>query len=166
MKRITKFNFIICCFAISLFVACKNNTPEAATTESQVPGDTVKVTDSPDRFQAIGIDDPKIVNDFVANVKKALENKDKAALAAMCTFPLLVNEQAGKDKAKHSEIADAAAFEKQFDQIFSAKAITAILAQPNSDLFANYQGLMFGNGEAWAQYDADSKTLKIFSVNL
>lgn len=163
MKPIPKFNCLIACFAISLFVACRNNAPEAAdsaATESHVAGDTVKVTDSPDRFQAIGIDDPKIVNDFVASVKKALQNKDKAALAAMCTFPLRVNTG-----SKHSEIADVAAFEKQFDKIFSAKAITTILSQPNSDLFANYQGLMLGNGEAWAQYYADTKMLKIFSVN-
>jgi hypothetical protein len=162
MKRISKFNFLICCFALSVFVACRNNTPEAAATESHIPGDTVKITDTPERFQVIGIDDPKIVNDFVQNVKMALESKDKTALAAMCIFPLRVNAHQG---GKHTEIANAAAFEQQFDKIFPQKSVTAILSQPNSDLFANYQGLMLGNGQAWAQYDADTKMLKIFSVN-
>jgi hypothetical protein len=166
MNSTTKFNFLICFFAIVFFAACGNKNPESETTESHIPGDTIKVTDSPERFAVIGISDPKIVNNFVEKVKTALQNNDAAALGAMCIFPLNLNQQDGAAKSKHKEIKDAAEFATDFSKIFSPAMKSAIINQPNSDLFANYQGLMLGNGEVWAQYDAETNALKIFAINV
>ena len=162
----TKFNFIICFFAAAFFSACGNDIPKTETLESHIPGDTIKVADSPERFEVIGISDPKIVNDFVENVKTALQKNDATALSTMCIFPLRLNYQDGATKSKHTDVKDANDFVNSFDKIFTPAMKSAILNQPNSDLFANYQGLMLGNGEVWAQYDAETNALKIFSVNV
>jgi hypothetical protein len=119
MNSTTKFNFLICFFAIAFFSACRNNTRAPEASESHIPGDTIKVTDSPERFAVIGINDPKIVNDFVEKVKTALQNNNAAALGAMCIFPLNLNTQNGAAKSKHTEVKDAAEFVKDFSKIFS-----------------------------------------------
>ena len=173
MKQTPNFTlclcFCLCATAISFFSACRNNSPQAdldATTATGLAGDTVKAAVDAERFANIGVSDPKVVTDFVDNLKAILEKNDKAALAALCTFPLRINAQNGAAKSKHSEIKDAAQLTAEYDKIFTTELKTAIIAQPNSDLFCNYQGLMLGtSGQAWAQYDADTKAIKLFVLN-
>ena len=168
-----KFLNLCCCFAaITFWAACGGNDRNTQanldhTTETGLAGDTVKVAAGADRFAAIGVSDPKIVTDFVDAVKTALDKNDKAAFAALCTFPLRINAQNGETKSKHSDVKNAAQLQTEYDKIFTPELKTAIIAQPNADLFCNYQGLMLGtSGQAWAQYDADANSLKIFSVNV
>jgi hypothetical protein len=162
-------NLVLCFIAVVFFCACRNNSPQAdldATTETGLAGDTVKISAGANRFEGIGVSEPKIVEDFVNHLKTVLEKDDKAALAAICTFPFRVNTQNGAAKSKHSEIKDAAQLMAEYDKIFTPELKTAIIAHPNSDLFCNYQGLMLGkSGQAWAQYDTETKTLKVFVVN-
>ena len=39
---------------------------------------------------------------------------------------------------------------KDFDLVFQKSVVTEVLAQDPTQLFHNYQGVMFGNGAVWA----------------
>jgi hypothetical protein len=155
------------------FFGCQSDavtTTDATATDSlvsHIPGDTVMLSADKDRFAAIGVQDPTIVEHFVRDLKTALQHDDVPAIANMCIFPLRLNLRSGATKSRHETVNSVADFQKNYNTIFTASAKTAIINQESSDLFANYQGLKIGDtGEAWAQYDVNTQSLKIFSINV
>lgn len=77
-----------------------------------------------------------------------------AALAA----PTLVAAQSNAD-------VDAAQFLAAYDKIVTAKVRNAITAQRYATLFANWQGVMIGDGEVWFSGVGDGNTVRITAIN-
>lgn len=77
-------------------------------------------------------------------IQKAAADGDKAGFAKWVEYPLGV-----KIDGKDVTIEDAATFEKDYDLILTDEIKTAIAVQKWQDLFANYKGVMFGNGQVW-----------------
>ena len=77
-------------------------------------------------------------------IHKAVTDDDKAGFAAWVSYPIALT--AG---GKELTIKDPAEFEKHYDAILTDEIKTAITEQKWSDLFVNYKGIMYGNGQVW-----------------
>ena len=76
--------------------------------------------------------------------QSAVAGKDRAAVAALVDYPFTAHIDGGTMK-----IADAAAFVARYEDIVTPEIADVIAGQAYADLFVNYKGVMFGNGEAW-----------------
>lgn len=165
----TKQTFFFLFVAALFFTACRNNNSEHVideTTETGKPGDTVQIVNTPDKFESMGVEDDKKVYTFVRRFKNALKRADTKAVAAMTTFPLRLNMQAGRKKSKHVFVKDEAELSEKYADIFTADLITQVINQDTTTLFANYQGLMLGDsGAMWAGLDSTG-AIKLFSINV
>jgi hypothetical protein len=81
---------------------------------------------------------------FFKALKQAVASGDKAALAAMSDFPITVAVGSGT-----LTLSDREAFEQHY-RAFMTPALAQRVAETRFDeLFANYQGVMLGNGAIW-----------------
>lgn len=69
---------------------------------------------------------------------------DRAAVAGLMRYPVRVTI-AGKNQ----KVADAAAFQRDYDKIVTPALATLIAEQKFDTLFVNWQGVMLGQGEVW-----------------
>lgn len=76
--------------------------------------------------------------------RKAVATRDAAAVAALVAYPLRV-----KLGGRAATIRDNHDFVVHYDAIVTPAMAAAIGRQRYGALFVNYQGVMFGNGEAW-----------------
>ncbi|WP_163268858.1 hypothetical protein [Chelativorans alearense] len=102
---------------------------------------------------------------FFEKLKKAVAENDKQAVASMVEYPFKARIN---DKAV--TIKDAAHFETDYDKVFTAKVKEAVSKQAYATLFANWQGVMIGDGEVWfngiCNDDAcERQTVRIIAVN-
>ena len=96
---------------------------------------------------------------FLAELKTAVQAVDKRKVAAMVKYPLRVNTGEG-----HKTIQSASKFLTEYDRLFTASVRKAITAQTPECLFANWQGVMIGNGEVWFSEQRDG-SMKIHALN-
>jgi hypothetical protein len=87
---------------------------------------------------------------FLRRLQLAVKTRDADAVASLTIFPLTVRGKPGPANA--SELTQHSA------EIFNEKVRAAVLGQTVDSLFANWRGLMIGNGDVWASAlcDADS----------
>jgi len=109
-------------------------------------------------YGVAGIDDPQQVTAFVADLQRAVREGDKAAIAALVDYPLKARVE-GKTRT----IKDKAAFIKDYNAIMTMAVQAAVADQNPAALFANSQGLMFGNGQVWIGLTEDG--LRIIAIN-
>lgn len=69
---------------------------------------------------------------------------DRAAVAGLMRYPVRVTI-AGKNQ----KVADAAAFQRDYDKIVTPALAKLIAEQKFDTLFVNWQGVMLGQGEVW-----------------
>jgi hypothetical protein len=81
---------------------------------------------------------------FFTRLKKAVATANSLALAAMADFPLTVAVGTGT-----VSLADASAFEQRYDDFMTPPLVALVGRTKFADLFANYQGVMIGNGAIW-----------------
>jgi hypothetical protein len=81
---------------------------------------------------------------FFDRLKKAVGAGDKAAVASMVDYPFQarINDKAVKIRDRKHFVAD-------YDQIVTGKVKAALARQTYATLFANWQGVMIGDGEVW-----------------
>ena len=77
-------------------------------------------------------------------IQKAVADDDKAGFAAWVSYPIALTAD-----GEEMTIADAAQVEEHYDNILTDEIKAAIIDQKWADLFVNYQGIMFGNGQVW-----------------
>lgn len=97
---------------------------------------------------------------FFDNLKKAVAAGDKAAVAAMIEYPFQV-----RIGGKSLKIRDAAHFIADYDQVITAKVKHALQGQTYETLFANWQGVMVGQGEIWFSGVGDADVIKVTVIN-
>lgn len=93
--------------------------------------------------------------------QKAVAAKDAAAVAALVAYPLRV-----KLGGKAVTIRDARDFVARYAIIVTPALAVAIGRQRYGALFVNYQGVMFGNGEAWINGICRDASCKRFDVKV
>lgn len=96
------------------------------------------------QFEGAGIGNDSIVVAFLHSLQKGVAANDSSAVAGLINYPLRVNAPSGTYMVK-----SRAAFLGRYRQIFTPKVRDAIRAQVADSLFANWQGVMIGNGEVW-----------------
>ena len=82
---------------------------------------------------------------FHNRLVEAVGRDDRAALANMAHYPLRQNHN-GVATEYHSQ----ADFIENYPLIFTEAVRAAVLGQDFAELFANYKGIMYGQGELWA----------------
>jgi hypothetical protein len=82
--------------------------------------------------------------EFLASLKSAVKAQDTRKVAGMVHYPLLVNMPKSRKKIKTTAQLIA-----EYDRLFTTSIRTAIEEQTPACLFANWQGVMIGNGEIW-----------------
>lgn len=104
--------------------------------------------------------DHKPYREFFAHFQKAIAANDKAAVAALIDYPFQA-----RIKGKSAKLRDAAHFIADYDLIVTAKVRQAVAAQSYANLFANWQGVMIGDGEVWFSGVGDNNVVKITAIN-
>ncbi|SFJ42406.1 hypothetical protein [Aerobium aerolatum] len=97
---------------------------------------------------------------FFDNLKKAVAAGDKSAVAAVIEYPFQV-----RIGGKSLKIRDAAHFIADYDQVITAKVKHALQGQTYETLFANWQGVMVGEGEIWFSGVGDADVIKVTAIN-
>jgi hypothetical protein len=96
---------------------------------------------------------------FLSELQKTVKAEDKAKVAAMISYPLLVIHG-----SRRTRIKTKAEFLGQYEAIFDAHVRQTIAQQSAKCLFGNYQGAMIGDGEVWFR-EQPNRTMKIVTVN-
>jgi hypothetical protein len=108
------------------------------------------VADAPDDHAAVNaaidaaLGDHAKYEQLISAFQSAVAGHDPAAVAALVAYPFIAYID-----GKAVGIADADAFVAHYDAILTPAVARAITAQKYSELFVNYKGVMFGNGQAW-----------------
>jgi hypothetical protein len=90
---------------------------------------------------------------FFTDLQKQLKAGEKKAAAELMQYPLRVNGAKGAVLA----INDKASFVKNFDRIFPASTIAAVLKEDPRDVAASSHGLMLGRGVLWGDVDKGNR---------
>jgi hypothetical protein len=106
-----------------------------------------------------GISDPAHVTQFIARLKQSVATDNRAAVAAMVSYPLKVNG-AGERSVTYR---NAAVLSANYAQVFTPEVKAAVAAAKAEDLFSRDQGIMIGNGEIWMNERGGA--MKIITVN-
>ena len=96
-------------------------------------------------LEVAGFNEKESFLKFFPLLKEAVKTKDPKKISPFMLYPFKVN---GKTTIK---IKDAQEFEAKFKTLFTEKIIAVISNQTIEDLFCQYQGVMFGDGEVWVQ---------------
>lgn len=78
------------------------------------------------------------------DLQRSVAAKDVDAVAALMRYPLLVHVG-----GKKRQVADAATFKREYQQIITPDIAKAIAAQTFDGLFVNWEGAMIGKGQVW-----------------
>jgi hypothetical protein len=95
---------------------------------------------------------------FFTDLKAAVADDDAAALAQMISYPISMEIE-----GESTEIAEDTSFVADFDKIFTPDVKDAVASQSYETLFANWQGVMIGDGEVWFSIVDDA--VKIIAIN-
>ena len=96
---------------------------------------------------------------LLTSLQKSVAAHDAAAVAALVRYPITI-----KIKGHGTTIRTPQQFIASYDQIFTPAIAKAVTAQKYADLFVNYKGVMFGNGQVWLNsicQDPKDKSCKV-----
>jgi hypothetical protein len=98
-------------------------------------------------------------SDFLAGLQRAVTANDRDAVAALVHYPLRVNGVKGV-----RWVSSRRDFERHYPAILTPRVRAAIARQRGVCLFANWQGVMIGDGEVWFSREAGG--MRIITVNV
>lgn len=131
---------LIICLPILLAGCGSANQPA----ESSTAASTTPVSNPENPLEVAGVTDYAAFKEQFLAFQDAVARDDRELAATFALYPIRVN--LGKVAVN---VADAEAFVKQYDRILTEDVRKALAAQDVSALFANYKGIMVGNGEIW-----------------
>ncbi len=97
----------------------------------------------------------------IVALQRAVAAEDAAAVAALVEYPISVQVD-GKDRT----IKDPAGFIDAYGKFMTPEIRQAIVGTDYKDLFVNYKGVMFGNGQAWINGICKDDRCESFEVKL
>lgn len=97
---------------------------------------------------------------FLETLQKAVAADDRKAVAAMIDYPFQarINDKATK-------LRDSAHFITDYEKIMTPKVKQAVAKQTYATLFANWQGVMIGDGEVWFSGIGNTEKIKVTAIN-
>jgi len=95
----------------------------------------------------------------IASLQRSVAAHDAATVAGLVSYPIRVTL-----KGKPTTVASAKDFIARYDQIMTPDIAAAVTGQRYDDLFVNYKGVMFGNGQVWLNGICRDKACKTFDV--
>lgn len=98
--------------------------------------------------------------DFLGALQRAVAADDRQAVAAMVDYPFHA-----RIAGKAASIKDASHFVDAYYHIVTAKVKHAIAEQRYAKLFANWQGVMIGDGEVWFSLVGKPGAVRITAIN-
>ena len=98
-------------------------------------------------------------SEFLATLQRAVAANDRHAVAMLAHYPLRVNGVKGLKEA-----ASPRDFERRYSAILTPHVRAAIMEQQGACLFANWQGVMIGDGEVWFDRVPDGMRIITFNV--
>lgn len=117
-------------FAIPLLIG---GAMPALADESSVNQDIDQLLGDHTKYQAV-----------IVALQEAVAAHDAKGVAALVSYPIGV-----EINGKETNVKSPKVFEENYDGIITPSIAEAITKQQYGDLFVNYQGIMFGNGEVW-----------------
>ena len=111
-------------------------------------------------FAVAGVEDPREVERFLSGLKRAVADDDRARVADMVNFPLRTNL-----RGRAARVRGRREFLRNYRSIFTAKVKRALAEEETGGLFANWRGVMVGDGEIWFRPSGRDGRLKIVTVN-
>ena len=84
------------------------------------------------------------LTECLSRLQRAVAGDDKAGVADLVSFPLVVNAANKKSKS-----VTALQFARTYSETFTEKVKRAVLAQRPNDMFRSWRGAMIGQGEVW-----------------
>ncbi|XSG82578.1 MAG: hypothetical protein ACPW61_02020 [Methyloligella sp. ZOD6] len=97
---------------------------------------------------------------FFEKLKTAVAADDKETVAAMVDYPF----QARIDD-RAIKIKDRKHFVSDYETVITPEVKQAVAQQTYGTLFANWQGVMIGDGEIWFSGIGDDNKIKIIAIN-
>ncbi|MCU1226701.1 MAG: hypothetical protein JWQ42_4794 [Edaphobacter sp.] len=101
------------------------------------------------------------VQHLVTDLQQAVAKHDAAAVAALVHYPIKINPG-----TRPFTIRTPQAFIARYDRIITPAIATVIQRQKYEDLFVNYKGAMFGNGEVWITSTCIDKACKQTDIKI
>ena len=111
------------------------------------------------QFSAAGIDDPKMVDAFLADLQKAVAADDAAQVAALGRYPAEVVIAKRRRKVKSRD-----EMQKLYAELFTPCMKRIVAETRPEDLFASYQGVMLGGGAIWFGLQG-SRRILFYTIN-
>ena len=97
----------------------------------------------------------------IKTLQQGVKNKDAKAVAALVNYPISV-----KISGKDTEIKSEKDFVTHYDAIITPKIAKVVEDQKYEDLFVNYQGIMFGDGQVWINGICKDSACKAFDAKV
>ena len=94
-------------------------------------------------------------------LQQGVKNHDAKAVAALVSYPIEI-----RVKGAEKTIKSADQFVADYDAIMIPQIVDAVTGQSYADLFVNYQGVMFGNGQVWVNGICKDKACKAVDVKV
>jgi len=111
------------------------------------------------RFSMVGIDSEAEVSDFLSKLQTWVNADKRSDVVSVVRFPISVYLGGLRVKIRSKK-----AFLENYERIMNKKVRSAILSQKEKELFVNWQGIMFGNGEIWIN-KITHKNIMITAIN-
>lgn len=111
------------------------------------------------QFSAAGIDDPKMVDLFLADLQRAVAADDATKVAGMARYPVDV-----VIAKKRRRLRTRDELQKLYPEIFTPCLKKLVAEARPEDLSASYQGVMIGSGAIWFGLQGSRRVL-FYTVN-
>lgn len=131
-----------------------SSSGSSTTTRSNTPSMSDQLVD------VAGFDSAKQFTGYFANLKRAVANGNRDAVAKRVSYPLAVNLANGTRRS----ILNEKQFKNEYTSIMTSGVRQALSRQNVNEVFINYRGVSVGNGTMWIGV-IDGKP-GIYAINL
>lgn len=144
----------------ALSVSAQATTVKATTTQTATPAKVDHLTAEQQKslIEVAGFDNVKQFTGFYANLRRAVAQNNKEAVAQRISYPLSIYSN-----SKKRSILNKKQFIAEYDKIMTTEVKKALANQRLDELFIRDQGVMVGNGEIWMAI-LDNK-LGVYTIN-
>jgi hypothetical protein len=144
----------------ALSVSAQATTVKATTTQTATPAKVDHLTAEQEKslINVAGFDNVKQFTGFYANLRRAVAQNNKEAVAQRISYPLSIYSN-----SKKRSILNKKQFIAEYDKIMTTEVKKALANQRLDELFIRDQGVMVGNGEIWMAI-LDNK-LGVYTIN-
>lgn len=138
--------------------------PAERSAAAPTPAQTAHSPDTAaiDKAITANIDDPAKFREIMSTLQYAVRKHDSATVASLVSYPITINP----NTPAALTIRNPEAFIARYDQIITPHIAEVIENQKYGNLFVNYKGAMFGDGEVWIAGICKDKTCRQVDIRI